>query len=255
VDGDMETNKKLAIIKKHWETSQVESLKDKNLKSLEISAVVLGLKKYLGDKPAKNLADFGCGDGSDTQFFSQFSTNTVGFDYSNEMLSRASEIKRENLSFKQLDLINGNISGEYDIAITKRFIINLGDWPIQSRCMDKIGKAIPSGGLFLMLECFRQGLDNLNCHRGKNGLSPLQEPYHNTYLDFDRTVDYLSKDYSLLETRDFSTYYFLTRCLTPFVMEDKAYDLDEKMRLFAEADNLLQGERIGAQTLLILRKK
>ena len=120
--------------------------------------------------------------------------------------------------------------------------------------MDKIGKAISSGSLFLMLECFKQGLDNLNCHRGKNGLPPLKEPFHNTYLDYDKTVDYLSKDYTLLETIDFSTYYLLTRCLTPFAMEDKAFDFDTKMRLFAEADNLLQGARIGAQTLLILRK-
>ncbi len=105
-----------------------------------------------------------------------------------------------------------------------------------------------------MLECYKQGLANVNYHRKKTELSALEEPYHNTYMEFEKTVDYLSKDYEILETIDFSTYYYLTRCLAPFVIGDDSYDLDEKMRLATESDDILQGSKIGAQTLLVLRK-
>lgn len=251
----MDLQTKLKLTKEHWENAQVESLKDSNLRTLEIDSIVSSLQKYMVHSLYPTLADFGCGDGLDTQEFSRYAVKSVGFDYSNEMLSRASQRRNENLDFIHLDLISDSVRGTYDTVVTKRCIINLGEWSIQSRCIEKLAKAVLPGGLFIMLECFKQGFDNLNFHRNKMGLPPLDEPYHNSYLNFDETMMCLSKNFTVIETRDFSTYYYLTRCLSPRITGEKAFAMDEDMRLAAEADDIFQGLRIGPQTLVCLRKK
>jgi SAM-dependent methyltransferase len=249
---DLET--KLKRTKEHWESAQVESLKDSNLRTLEINSIVSLLKRHATHGLHAALADFGCGDGFDTQIFSGYAAKTVGFDYSKEMLSRASQRQGGNFRFAHLDLISEDVQGSYDVAVTKRFIINLGDWSIQSRCIEKIANAVLPGGLFVMLECYKQGLQNLNRHRNMFGLPSLAEPYHNTYLDFDDTLLYLSRRFQVIETVDFSTYFYLTRCLSPRIAGEKVFDMDEQMRIVAESDDILQGSRIGPQLLVCLRK-
>lgn len=249
---DLET--KLRRTKEHWENPQVESLKDANLRAIENNSIISMLKKYAARGTYAALADFGCGDGFDTQIFSGYAAKTIGFDYSHEMLSRARQRRSENLSFAHLDLISDDVQGAYDVAVTKRFVINLGQWSIQSRCIEKIADSISSGGLFIMLECYKQGLENLNRHRNMIGLPSLAEPYHNTYLDFDEVLLFISKRFEVVESLDFSTYFYLTRCLSPRIAGEKAYDMDEQMRTVAERDDVLQGSRIGPQFLLCLRK-
>lgn len=251
----MDTNNKLQLTKGHWENPQVESLKDANLRSIEINSIITSLKTHANTPSSMMLADFGCGDGFDTQCFSKCASKSVGFDYSHEMLSRASQRQNDGLRFQHLDLLSDDVPGTYDAVVSKRFIINLGDWAIQSKCIKKIAKAVLPGGLFLLLECYKQGFNNLNLHRSKVGLPPLVEPYHNTYLDYDKTLELLSEDFSVIEVIDFSTYFYLTRCLSPYVAGEKAFDLDERIRLFSESDDILQGARIGPQTLICLRKK
>ncbi len=249
---DLET--KLRRTKEHWENPHVESLKDANLRMIEINSIVSMLKKYATHGTYASLADFGCGDGFDTKTFSDHATKTIGFDYSHEMLSRALQRQSENLSFSRLDLISDDVQGTYDVAVTKRFVINLGEWSIQSKCIEKIANSISPGGLFIMLECYIQGLDNLNCHRRLIGLPILAEPYHNTYLDLDETLSFLRKRFEVIESIDFSTYFYLTRCLSPRIAGEKVYSMDEQMRAVAECDDVLQGSRIGPQLLLCLRK-
>jgi len=251
----METNTKLKITKTHWENPSVESLKDSNLRHLEINSIITSIKKHANIASTPILADFGCGDGFDTQNFSSNANRSVGFDYSYEMLSRAAQRQSDILSFKHLDLITEDVPGEYNIAISKRFAINLGDWSIQSNCIRKIAKAILPGGLFFLLECYQQGFDTLNSHRNMVGLPSLDEPYHNSYLDFEKTVKLLNESFTIIEMVDFSTYFYFTRCLSPCLVDDKAFDLDEKMRLISEADDILQGSGIGPQKLICLKKK
>ncbi|OGO25261.1 MAG: hypothetical protein A2W33_01400 [Chloroflexi bacterium RBG_16_52_11] len=251
---EMDIQTKLRRTKEHWENPQVESLKDSNLRAFEIEAIIASLQKNAIHGLPTSLADFGCGDGFDTEKFSKYAAKTLGFDYSNVMLSRASKRQNANLRFAHLDLISDDVRGAYDVAVTKRFIINLGEWSVQSKCIDKIANAILPGGLFVMLECYRHGFENLNRHRNMIGLSSLEEPYHNTYLDFDQTMTYLGRYFSVVETVDFSTYYYLTRCVSPRVAGEKAFEMDAQMRLVAASDDLLQGSRIGPQMLLCLRK-
>lgn len=252
----MESEEKLNITKKHWETPKVESLKDSNLRNLEISAITQMLEKHSYNSTGDlRLADFGCGDGYDTLQFSKYATKSVGYDYSKEMIKRAK--KRENISlrFEKIDLINESVQGTYELTISKRFIINLGEWSIQSECIEKINDVLVSGGVFLFLECFRQGLNTVNFHINKLGGKSLEQPLHNTYLDYDKTIKYMMSYFDILEIIDFSTYFFLTRCVSPFIVEHNVFMFDERMRKFSEVNDFLQGMGIGPQKLICLRKK
>lgn len=250
----MDVLKKLMRTREHWERPQVESLKDSNLRTLEINAVTSALRKYSPPDGFGKLADFGCGDGFDTAAFSRYAKDTRGFDYSNEMLSRAQKLESKNLRFTRLDMLSEEIEGTYNAAITKRFLINLGEWGMQSDAIAKITNAILPGGFLFMLECYKQGLEHLNAHRENLGLPVLAEPYHNKYLDIDQTMELLGRQFSLVEMKDFSTYYYFTRCLSPNVLGDDGFDKDESMRKAAESDDLLQGAKIGPQLLLCWRK-
>ena len=106
-----------------------------------------------------------------------------------------------------------------------------------------------------MLECYKQGLENLNRYRTGLDLPSLAEPFHNRYLDYDEAMMSLSRDFTVIETRDCSTYFYLTRCVLPRLAGDKAFDMDQNMRLISEAADILQGAGIGPQRLICLRKK
>lgn len=250
----MDTSEKLKLTKEHWENPQVESLNDQNLRALEIEAIVRALERYAPHKEPKRLADFGCGDGFDTEKFSEHADSAVGFDYSSEMLSRAQKRTSNKLRFEQLDILLNDPSGNFNVVVSKRFVINLGSWSIQSKCLQKIADTVQSGGIFCLLECYRQGLENLNFHRARLALSPISEPYHNSYLDYGETVNLLTKEFDIVDQVDFSTYYFLTRCVSPWAFENGSIDFDQKMRQLSAKDDLLQGSSIGAQRLICLRK-
>lgn len=252
----MKTEEKLKITKEHWENPKVESLKDSNLRNLEISAITRMFKKFSND-PTRHfrLADYGCGDGYDTLIFSKYATQSVGFDYSSEMIQRANKRGDTSIKFKKIDLINDSVPGKYELSVSKRFIINLGEWKIQRECIKKIGDSLVSGGVFMFLECFQQGLDTLNIHINKLGGKKLEQPYHNTYLDYDKTLEYLTNYFDILEVLDFSTYFFLTRCVSPFIVEHDVYKFDKRMCQLSEANDFFQGMTIGPQRLICLRKK
>ena len=251
----MNTELKLKKTRGHWESTGVESLKDKNLRHLEIQRIVIALQKHIGSNRTRRLADFGCGDGYDTIKFSSAACETVGFDYSEEMLSRASSRSTPVVSFRHLDLISDEISESFSAAVSKRFLINLGDWDLQSQSLTKISRALEVGSIFCLLECFHDGLSELNRCRQELGLSNLSEPFHNAYLDLSRTLKSVEKYFEILEISDFSTYYFLTRCVSERLTGSDPYQFDQAMREIAESSDLLGGQGIGPQKLICLRKR
>jgi SAM-dependent methyltransferase len=242
-------------IREHWEKAGVVSLKDGNLRNLEIDSIVGVLNEFVSGKDQLKLADFGCGDGLDTEKFSKLVNHTIGYDYSSEMLLRAKKFENETLKFSQLDLLTDEISQMCDIAISKRCIINLGSWENQSKSLRKIGDSIKPGGLYIMLECFVEGLDEINIHRSKARLPKLEMPFHNTYLNYEGTIDFLKKDFEVIREIDFSTYYFLTRCLLPTLSGEINDEADSKMKFLSENNDFFKGAGIGPQRLLCLRKR
>jgi len=92
-------------IREHWEKAGVVSLKDGNLRNLEIDSIVGVLNEFVSGKDQLKLADFGCGDGLDTEKFSKLVNHTIGYDYSSEMLVRAKKFENDSLKFQKHNLL------------------------------------------------------------------------------------------------------------------------------------------------------
>jgi len=244
----------LQEILRHWESPEVESLRDKNLRMLEIESINSSIMELVDSHGNLSLADFGCGDGFDTEMFGKLFAMSNGYDYSKEMLSRAKTRESTTLSFRKLDLLVDQIDSKFDVAISKRCIINLGDEVTQFESLAKISDSIKSGGWFFLLECFVDGLANLNSLRASAQLPELSQPFHNNYLQRHKLVEFCVGKLEIVRIVDFSTYYFLTRVISEYFTPADLTEFDSNSKDVARDIDILQGEFIGPQTLYCLRK-
>ena len=246
--------KDLKIIREHWESKDTVSLKDENLRELEQRVII----DYLKLINQRSLNDFGCGDAGDTVLFSKYVDNINAYDYSKSMLSKASKnIKnKENIRLSKLDILSDDIETTADIALTKRLLINLGNFENQRNAIKKIHDSIHKDGYFIMLETSLDGLNNLNYFRKKAGLSEIPEPYHNTLFDLSKLKNYLQEFFTIEDVRYFSTYYFFTRVYNQMLdkVDMKKYDAIAKEMLVLGLD-LLEDKIIGPQFCMLLKKK
>ena len=131
----------LNIIKNHWENPKTESLKDKNLQLIERASIIEQMKKLNVTK----LADIGCGNCEDTIFFSKNAKIVDAFDYSLKMLDESKNLikinNNKNINLARLNLIEDEVQNKYDTIITKRTLINLGNFNNQKDSILKIHNA------------------------------------------------------------------------------------------------------------------
>ena len=245
--------KDLTVIKKHWEAIETDSLKDKNLQIVERSAIVDLLNNFKVD----TLADIGCGNCEDTVFFSQSAKSVDAFDYSETMIKAANKIicesNAKNIKIAKLDLINDPIINSYDTIITKRALINLGNFENQKKAIVKIHNSLNKNGYYLMLECSVNGLNNMNSIRKSLSLNEIPMPFHNYHFEMDQLLQFLKNYFKIKSVRYFSDYFFLTRIVGPLINKDEPYKYDS---LFKELSFMkLIEKQIGPQFLFLLKKK
>ena len=101
------------------------------------------------------------------------------------------------------------------MALTERCVINLTSAELQIKAIDNIHAALVQGGIYLMLECTKQGLDRINLCRAQIGLPLIAMPWHNLYLDEDAILPAIASGFELKEVNHFaSTYYLISRTIT-----------------------------------------
>jgi len=247
------SKKDLNIIKKHWENIKTDSLKDKNLQIVERSAII----DYLKNLKVDALADIGCGNCEDTVYFSKYAKSVDAFDYSEKMIKDANKVvadgKVKNINIAKLDLITDRIIHSYDTVVTKRSLINLGNFDNQKKAIKKIHKSLNENGHFLMLECSTDGLANMNSIRKLFFLDEIAMPFHNYHFVMDQLLEFLKSYFKVVSWRYFSDYFFLTRFVGPLVEKNEPYKYDH---LFKELSSVQVIEKqIGPQFLLLLKKK
>ncbi|OGI00310.1 MAG: hypothetical protein A2Y25_01625 [Candidatus Melainabacteria bacterium GWF2_37_15] len=247
-------NKNLDLIKNYWENENTVSLKDGNLQSIERNAI-LDAVKTLPESSLDILFDIGCGDATDTIFFLEHFKKCYGYDYSKQMLEKAiNNCKEKIIKFRNFDILNDDFNEKCTVAITKRCLINLGNFENQKKAILKIHNALNDNGYYLMLETCIDGLNNLNILRNKFNLESLKEPHHNTYFKLNNLLEFLKNYFEIQVMFNFSTYFFLTRVYNPALTADYmkydtiAKEVYEKIDLF-EGKNIL-----SPQFLLILKK-
>ena len=247
------SKKDLNIIKKHWENIKTDSLKDKNLQIVERSAII----DYLKNLKVDALADIGCGNCEDTVYFSKYAKSVDAFDYSEKMIKEAintiTASNGEKINITKLDLINDQIDNLYDTIITKRTLINLGNFENQKKAIQKIHNSMVENGYYIMLECSLDGLDNMNSIRNIFSLDKIPMPFHNYHFDLEQLLEFTENLFEVVEQKYFSDYFFLTRIVGPLLNNKEPYKYDS---IFKELSNLtLIKKHIGPQFLLVLRKK
>jgi ubiquinone/menaquinone biosynthesis C-methylase UbiE len=221
--------KNLNIVKEHWEKKETVSLRDKNLKILEQNTII----DYIKRSKKNTLMDIGCGDASDTVKFAQYVNKVYAYDYSKAMLSKSADIIEgiDNISLDELNILEDQINQKTDLVITKRLLINLGNFDNQKNAIRKIHNSIEEDGYYIMLETSIEGLKNLNELRVKVGLDIIPEPYHNTLFDLNILKEFLNQLFVIEDIKYFSTYYFLTRVYNPLLNSDNEFNMIQKQRI------------------------
>jgi len=245
-------NKDLNIIKEHWEKKETKSLGDKNLQELERMTIINYMKKI----NKKSLKDIGCGDGSDTIHFSKYVDKTFAYDYSQAMLEKASLNLSEinSVSLNQIDILEDELVQKSDLVITKRMLINLGNFNNQKKAIKKIYDSLEKDGYFIMLETSSEGLKNLNELRKTLELEAIAEPFHNVLFNLDELKYYLEKYFIIEDISYFSTYFFLTRVYNTYIKDDFKYDTFAK-NISVNDISLFEDKIIGPQFCFLLKKK
>ncbi|MBU1404735.1 MAG: class I SAM-dependent methyltransferase [Proteobacteria bacterium] len=244
--------------------SSLAGTNDIGLKQLEIKT----LSHYVSD--GQRILDLGCGSGTTAFFLAENkSVEITGMDYSPEMVKEAIQerdrrgILPSKLNFaiqdiRNIDKLLSKQTVPFDIVITERVLINLETWEEQKNAIREIIKLLRPGGLYLMCENLRDGLDNLNEMRISVGLQAIASPWHNRYLE---QSDILEIDFAeLIEYRDFtSVYYLFSRIINAWLAkeqnEEPKYDAPIN-RLALELSKFPQFEalNLGQTRLWVFRR-
>lgn len=196
-------------IREYWEKTDTVSIIDKNLHKIEIDTAI----SYL--HPSYTVADIGCGNGEATVQYARKVSAVVAIEQSNNLRSKAqAAVDREGLDNVQLqpgDVLNLDFKEAFDAVITQRLIINMESWEDQQKAILNVHKALKPGGTFIMIENTNEAFLKLNEIRGKVGLDPILQHWHNRFFDRQKLLDFMTARFQLLKEHDFSLYYFLTR--------------------------------------------
>jgi len=215
-------------IKEFWaqrakahKTDSTATLGEVALRKLEIKALMRHLKSGM------KVLDVGCGNGFSTvEFARKFESEFIGVDYSEEMIKYALENKKNNkgrlqgkVSFKVGNVLGLTFDDEsFDYVITERCLQNLPEWELQKKAIAEILRVLRPGGTFLMLECSKTGLQQLQKLR-RRFLKPAienAEPWHNRFFH-DAEVLFLTRQLPIdtVSIEHFcSTYIFCTRLIS-----------------------------------------
>jgi SAM-dependent methyltransferase len=127
------------------------------------------------------------------------------------MIEKANKTRKpKNIVFCCDDIIFPQYGMEeyFDIIITDRCLINLVDEQGQLNAISSIYGLLKSGGIYIMCEDTKEGLDRLNDIRKESGLPLIEQRWHNNYIAEDISLE----PFDLEKEDNFSsTYYYISR--------------------------------------------
>jgi ubiquinone/menaquinone biosynthesis C-methylase UbiE len=225
-------------IKMHWDRQagkgELSGTQDRIAKQLEMEAI----SRYVKD--GMRVLDVGCGDGETLLHLASTHKleTAIGIDFSKEMIAQANQKKQGDfvVHFGVCDIQSVGIYAHtppWDLIYTERTLINLTSWEEQRQAIIDIGSLLKPGGLYLMCECFQEGLSDINLLRQAAGLQLIKEPWHNRYLREDeilRDLHYGSVGKLPLRLKDrldySANYYFLSRVINAYAAAQSAVAID-----------------------------
>jgi len=239
----------------YWNKKEVESMYDKFLVGAEIS--LIKSKIPAGSK----ILDAGCGEGEGTLAYSKIKGCVVeAVDFSETRLGKAKDTLkgRKNVKLKKVDFLSGyDLGSDFDVIVSQRFIINLMEWKLQKKVIIDLMSHLKPGGIFLMLEGYKEGVDELNKFRGIFKLPYIPVKWHNLFLE-DKKMRrlILEKRFKLIDELGLGEYFLLTRGIRPYF--DKKLNWDVEFNNLAKSallkDMLRLNTRFSRLKLWVLSK-
>ena len=195
---------------------------------------ILTYRNWLGRRSSRplHILDVGCGNGYTLAKLcvNAASDHVKGLDFSEELLDIAHARNLPNCELSRGDVRCLPFDDEtFDYAYTERCLINILAAKEQIAAIREIGRVLKSGGDYLMIECFTDGLVNNNKARTDCGLQPIAEAYHNRYLEKETIFAAVHNCFEVIDLNEFgddvtlrsnflSSYYFTARVLYPALL-------------------------------------
>ncbi|OFW61088.1 MAG: hypothetical protein A2Z35_01445 [Actinobacteria bacterium RBG_19FT_COMBO_36_27] len=218
---------------KYWNKKAREATNDNQLthqdlfqKQLELNFISTHLKSNT------DVLEVGCGNGFITEFLCQYVNHVDAFDASDEMIKRASlRLQRKNCNLFVKKLPSPSPEGLkpfYDAIISVRVLINLESRNAQSKAIKWIASKLKPGGIFLLLEGCKEGLNSINDLRTAAGMKPIKTAEYNINIEKSWLEQNAEHHFYISQKDGIGTYDFLTRFFYPLLTgEDKVqYNTD-----------------------------
>lgn len=242
-------------IKKYWDCVKTESMYDKNLVEIETEAILGYLKR--GDK----VIDIGCGEGEGTIKYFKKVEALVALDFSETRIEklRARSAGIKTILMDMRDISFSTIGRKFNTAVTQRALINLENFSDQKKTILGIHSILKDCGKYIMLEGFKDGSEEINRIRSDFNLPKIDVRWYNHFLNKKELLKFSSPYFELVDTRDFSLYFFITRVFNAILKYPEIPKWDDAVNNLARKMEIKYGNQFIRGTsrleLLVFRKK
>ncbi|HMN18959.1 MAG TPA: class I SAM-dependent methyltransferase [Ignavibacteriaceae bacterium] len=211
--------------RKTWENrlSVLTFVNQNNLQKAEIEI----FEKYKQKISGKSVLDIGCGTGRTTRFLATHTSNIIGIDYSERMISAASKLN-PNIDYRVCDVrdLNSLSQHQFDFILYSFNGLDYLDHMDRIRALKNIHKVLKNDGVFVFSS---HNINNFN-----HSLSPRLKFELNIYKQFKNIVKFcievfyylrfhkkkiVTDDYSIFN--DDGNFFSL---LTYYISKEKAAD-------------------------------
>lgn len=216
---------------------------------------------------AFQILDVGCGDGLTTIRVCGAipGAHAIGVDYAAQMIQAASRNLQDHpelltrLSFgvaDALDLSRQFSDRFFDVILSDRCLINLGDYESQKKAFAEIASVLRPGGYYFAVENFCEGQDNMNRARLRLGLSEIPVRWHNLFFTEESFSAASSAGFENPEYVDFAGgYYYATRLVYAAYCLSRGEEPDYGHEIHRLAVDLPSTGQFSPIRMAILRRK
>jgi ubiquinone/menaquinone biosynthesis C-methylase UbiE len=220
---------------------------DQHYRRLEIECIL----RAIGALEPARVLDVGCGNGFTTEKIAQQHPDAEidGVDFSEDMINEAyTHHSGRNITYSVGDVLSlsrtpGLHTGEYDVVVSTRCLINLANWEEMKVGILEMRKMLKPNGHLILVENVQDGLDNLNSLRQSIGLPPIKTRWHNVYIPQGELTSFLTqiKD-QLLETEYVENignmYYIASRVIYAKICQERGVEPDYNNKINEIASKL-----------------
>lgn len=226
-------------IRRFWDNEAAElgespaaTIRDLHFRTHELHTLLAVLPR------GERLLDVGCGTGFGTLCLSRRAAETVGLDFSPDMVAWAQKLLSDPHYLDALGrrhsplwpvgpaagwvrfavgdvLALGGDLGTFDVVTGQRILINMPSHDDQLRALEQLRGRVAVGGVLYLVEATVQGHATTDAFRARFGLSPLEKYWHNRYVDESRFDSWERSGWLVKRVLAFDTYALLSKVVYP----------------------------------------